>query len=304
MFLTKFLVENLPCIIINQDEYKKKQMEKIVSSKYDLFSTRMIIRDYPIIKINNQYHMISYFNVQNSIFSRLVYLLKKIDSKVVADAFEKIIYNQFKLNYSHIAKDILNDDFIQLNPKQKGNELCDILIKKDDKYLFIDCKSKEFIETIYSTDVSELETMASAYEQRLKQIESIKAGKYNKILPQSIDINNVYSLIVVIDDCCFLKEELIKYLSKDIDANSKNYCQKNIDIISYDDLLEFINADVDLIDVLHRCKADNSYFKFIRYNVKQDDKSPYSKSFDEWFDLAKEKMVDMLEEYNILDKNS
>lgn len=293
--LTNFLAEHLPFLVINQEDYKAKQMENIRKSNYDLFSSRMIIKDYPIIKIDDKYYMSSFFYVQNGIFSRLVYKLKNDDSKLIGETFERIIYNQFKLNYSHILKDSLNDDCIQLNPCQNGNELCDILIKKENKYLLIDCKAKEFIETIYSNNNYEIEIMKDKYNQRFKKIKDIRDGKFSNFLPNSIDIDNVYSLVAVIDDCSIFKSDLLRCHFLAIDESDKLYCEKHIDFICYDDLLEFINADVDLIKVMHRSKIDGSYNKFIKFNVKVKDKKKYSKMYYDWFAKARFNLPNMMD---------
>lgn len=73
------------------------------------------------------------------------------------------------------------------------------------------------------------------------------------------------------------------------------YCEKHIDFICYDDLLDFINADVDLIKVMHRSKNDGSYNKSLKFNVKVKDKKKYSKMYYDWFAKARFNLPNMVD---------
>ncbi len=298
--LMEFLIKHLNYIVIDIEDYKKNQIEKLEQSKYNLFFTHFLLKDYSIIKDGSKYYYSSYFYIQQSIFSRTLYLLAGggVNSKKIGDAYEKIIYNLMSQCYTSIQADSLGDDCIQFNPIQKGSELCDVLIKKGDKYLLIDCKAKSFIESIYDTSSNELAWMKEKFNQRFKRIKDIKAGKYSKFFPSNVDVNNIYSLVAVVDDCNYSKNNLLDGEFDDIQDSDKQYCKDNIDIITYDYLIEFIVADVDLIHVFERIKNTN-FDGPIFLNVKVSDKKPYNKCFDDWYDKASDDLLDLIGKYNI-----
>ena len=295
-----FLVDHYQYITIELSEFQKKQKKNLKRSKWDFFSTRLLIKDYPIICLPNGEKVISsYFNIQNSIYSRTIYRIKKENSAVLGAAYEKVIFDIFKNNYKNIQKDSLNDAEIQPNPIQNGEELCDVLIKNGDKYILIDCKSKEFIETIYADDSKEIDLLAEKYKQRIKVISKIKNGKFRNFFPANIDINNIYSLIVVVDDSCYSKSFLFSKYISNLTEIDKNMYMSHIYTISYVDLLEFVCANVNLTLVIDRIIQSGKFTDALCTKVCSLDKNEYCDGFKTWYKNAVERMSKLMKLYEL-----
>lgn len=302
--LLNFLIYHLNYITCDLEEFKQKQESKLIESKYNLFFTHLVLKDYPIVKIEDKYYYSSYYYVQNGIFSRTINSLAKKgeNSNLIGDIYEQVIFNIVKKCYTHFRNDSLGDDPIRSNPKQKENELCDVLIKNGDKYLLIDCKATDFVENIYNDNSKNLNIFKEKYNQRFKRIKNIVKGKYSNYLPANINVDNVYSLIAVVNDCCYSKSLLLDEEFEDIKEEDKEYCMKHIDFITYNDLLRYIISDVDLIYIFERAISENTIENQFFTNVKGTDIHEYNICFKEWYDAACKEMIEMIKNYKFFDQ--
>lgn len=302
----EFLYKYFPFIAISLEDFKKKQESNFINSNYDLFAARLLVRDYPIITINKHLFVSSYFYIQDSLFSRIIYKLsdKGTNSKIIGDAFEMVVYKCFSAYYTNVAPDELHDDCIQLNPRIKKTELCDVLVKKNNKYLLLDCKAKEFNEEIYISNSNEQYQLAEKVLQRYKRIVDIKENKFSKYFPKNIDIENIYSLVVVVDYCVYSKETCFDSMKNALSADQIEYCKKHVDIITYDELIEYCVANVDLISVMERNKINGDYKNSLCLSIKKKDKKKYHKEYDEWYKKSINELLKILSKYKILPINS
>ena len=265
---------------------------------FNFVFSRMVFNDYPIV-LGEDVFTTSFIDICSAVFSNTVRLLGKKNSKMIGDRFEYIFYYLLINDYS-------NKEFIDKNPYlTKKVELCDILIKKSNKYLFVDLKAKQFIEDIYYNNSYSNESicrMVNFFEERFAKIQKIKQNEesYFKNKNLSVDINDIYSLIVVQDTmdisldfiCMKLKEK-----SKKIDID---YCRSNIVLISHTDLLFCILTDTDIIEYLENRKINNTLDNYFLHGLKGDKKS---KSFDIWYKKISEKAMNLFSDIRLACKS-
>ena len=287
--IKQYIIDNLKYISIELDEYKRKQTEKLEKANYNFFNCRMILKDYPLIRISEKIYLFSsYFYIQDAIFSRTIreITIGGNNTKVIGDAYEEVIYDSFQRMYSHCDVDQDSKKEILLNPKTKKNELCDILIKRGDKYLLIDCKAKELIEEIFQNNSSEIDTLIEKYKQRIKNYKNVQEGRFSKFIPESTSTDNIYSIIALMDDGTYSKNMLFDKHFNDLTQEEKSFFNKHIHIISFDDLLEAIVADADLIEVIQDSINDNTYDNHLSLNIKSKYRHNYNRIFEKWYKSA------------------
>lgn len=286
--ILKKIQSSLDIIKIDKSEYSHKQLYFFEQNNFNFVFSRMVFNDYPIVT-GEDIFTTSFMDICSAVFSNTVRWLGKNNSKMIGDRFEDVFHYLLVNDYS-------NKEFIEKNPYlTKKIELCDILIKKANKYLFIDLKTKQFIEDIYYNNSYSNESicrMVNFFEERFLKIQKIKQKEesYFKNKKLSVDINDIYSLIVVQDTmdisldfiCMKLKE-----ISKNIDID---YCRSNIVLISHTDLLFCILTDTDIIEYLENRKINNTLDNYFLHGLKGDKKS---KLFDIWYKERSEKAVNL-----------
>lgn len=287
--LKEYIIINFPYLIISINDFKAKQLEKIEKASFNLFASRMLVKDYPIVRIYGKFSIFSsFFYIQDALFSRTIREIAKKgqNSKLIGDVFEDIIFNQFVNYYGGVDSENGNKKIL-LNPSTKNSgELCDVMLEKGNDTLLIDCKAKELIEEVYINNSQEFNVLVEKFQQRIKRIQDIKNGKFNKYYSKGINLENIYSIIVMTDDGVFPKNYLFDKCFPDLTHEEKEYYNKHIHIISYEDLIESITTNVDLIEIIKRSIRNNNYGNHLRLNIKNEDKSPYNTDFDKWYKSA------------------
>lgn len=297
MGLSMLIKDNYKFLAIEHKDFKQQQIEKLEKANYNLFYTRMISKNYPIIKFRDDLYFFSaFFYLQDAIFSRIIRLIsnKGVFTKDIGKAFEMIIHKSFIDMYSHC--DVVNTEKrIVFNPNtKKSGELCDILIPYKGRYLLIDCKSQEMIEDIFIDNSKELEYLCEKYTQRIDRIRDIKNRKFSKYIPASCSMDNVYSLIAFTNNGTLTNNQVLSFpVFQSIDEAEKAYYIKHIYTISYDDLLDVVCSDVDLLsEIINRTSND------LIIDIKT--KKEYSQQFNLWYKQATDKMKEFL--YKLLIK--
>ena len=295
-----FLVKHVDFIVMDINEFKRKQIEKYKANNFDLFSTRWLLKDYPIIKNGSDYHVVSYLFIQNAIVSRAVYSIanKGVNSDIIGKAYEKIIYDTIVKSYS-CQSSCNKTKKIYFNPGTKKKELCDIMIACDDKYILIDCKAKGVVESIYSDNADEVNFLAEKYKQRLDRIKDIKENRFDKFFPKDVNVDNIFSLIALMDDSWYPRIVLINNDIKNITSKERDYCLNNIDSITYENLLEAIIADVDLISIFKKRKCKQKLSHSFSSLISVDEKKEYNMIYNKWYGDTKERLLEMIDKYDL-----
>ena len=120
--ILKYIVSNINYVIIEIDDYKAKQNNKLSLANYNPFYTRPLVKDYPVVHIaRDLYVFSSYFYLQDAIFSRTI--REKADggknSKIIGDAYEEVMYEAFEKMYAFSDVNTLGEKTIYLNPHTK-----------------------------------------------------------------------------------------------------------------------------------------------------------------------------------------
>ncbi|MCI5582332.1 MAG: hypothetical protein MR357_01250 [Anaeroplasma sp.] len=300
----KYLVSNMGYLCIKYSDYKMKQLEKIKSSNYNIFAARMIEKDYPLLEVEtNWYEFSSIFYLQDAIFSRT---LREIadggkNTDYIGNAFEKITYNEFIQCYTSVDVDSSGNKKIKCNPGTKQLELCDVLVEYNGFYLLIDCKSKEFIEDIFLTGSSEKTWLKKRIDQRINRINDTMNGKFVSFIPSGISRDKIFSIIALVDDGTFSKNAMLdEFYSGKMPAQELEYYKKNLHLIAYDDLLEAIDSDVNLIDVISRSINSNEFGNHLSLNIKANDKKSYCSKYNNWYKNAQNNILDFIDDNDIL----
>ena len=293
--IVKYIDAYYDYISINIETFREIQEEKLKVANYNLFHARMIIKDYPVIKLNDGSHFFSsFFYLQDALFSRTIRLLANSgqNSRIIGDAFEYIVFNAFTAMYSHCDLNATHKS-ITLGPNtKKSGELCDILIQHNNQFLLIDCKAKELIEEIFIVDSTDEKLLIEKYQQRMDRIKDITDGKFSKYIPKHYNKDNIYSIIALFDDGTYSKEQLFARALPSLTHEDKDYYLKHIHTISFDDLLEAIVSNVDLISVITNSINSKSYNNHLSINIRIEEKSDYNPIFDNWYNNACIKMED------------
>ena len=70
--LLDFLAIHLNYIAIDLDEFKEKQESRLIESKYNLFFTHLVLKDYPVVKIDNN------IIIHHIIMFKMVFFLEQL----------------------------------------------------------------------------------------------------------------------------------------------------------------------------------------------------------------------------------
>ena len=306
--ILKYIVSNINYVIIEIDDYKAKQNNKLSLANYNPFYTRPLVKDYPVVHIaRDLYVFSSYFYLQDAIFSRTIREIADggKNSKIIGDAYEEVMYEAFEKMYAFSDVNTLGEKTIYLNPHtKKSGELCDILIKQGDKYLLIDCKAKELIEEIFQNNSSELEVLKEKFEQRIKRIDDIKNNKFSTVFKDDVSIDNVYSIIALVDDGVYSKGMLFDSFFSDLSEEEKIFYCKHIHLISFSDLLGAIVSQVNLIEVIENSNnSKEKYTYHLSQNITNKRKKKENAIFDRWYKKAAGKAAEFVVNNRFIEKH-
>ena len=184
------IYKQMELIKIKKQDFVCKQKAIFEKNDFDFVFSRLLIKDYPIVEIDGNAFITSFWNIIPAIFEKTIRKIGKENSKIIGNRFENVFAEMFEKEYEFAHK-------IERQPQlKKGVELCDILLQQDECFLFVDIKSKSFIEDInFNNDNSfkEKERLKDYILERYKKIDSIKSNKMPYFKNNSVNIHNIFT---------------------------------------------------------------------------------------------------------------
>ena len=84
------------------------------------------------------------------------------------------------------------------------------------------------------------------------------------------------------------------------DLEDFEFYKKHINVISFEDLLEAISADVNILKIMKRMIVNNEYNNHLRLCIKNEDKSNYNEAYAKWYDESTDKATQFLIDKKII----
>ena len=248
---------NLKCswfistLSIGRDGYK----EELKQFASDISDYKYCLRpsySYPFIKYDNKVflptpHLLIH-SITSAMLNRLTFDNFELREKIGNQAFEKYVYK--------IVDD--SKQFDEVFPEyeyRSGQKTLDILARKGNTALFIDCKLfspkvnlRVFDDTAYEND---LLRMVKAMKQAYKHSRKLYKDKYN---PFSVDTYDIFTLIIVYQDAYISQNDIYTRTAKELNideaSDEYNWILSHIGFADVASLERYLLNDIELLPAL------------------------------------------------------